>query len=210
MVKEFNRFCEQQRKLNNDHWISGHPWSHDLTLPELMTFMSILIEMTLHPTPGRAYTYMWMNAILYPFMKAISVTRFRQIRSIIHLCGNESDSGKNKDADPLSKKRPLLQILKETLPIYLNSGDNLALDEASVASKSKFGRFLIMYNPMKPGGKTAPSVMVPPGKDDAVPTGSETVDYGYQSEQPIVDTVFNEEEGKITKLLLDSQHGPFL
>eukprot|EP00978_Attheya_sp_CCMP212_P017870 scaffold48127_cov62-Attheya_sp.AAC.2 len=154
MVKESNRFCEQQRKLNNNHWISGHPWSHDyLTLQELMTFMSILIEMTLHPTQGRAYTYMWMNDTLYPFTKAMSVTRFCQIRSIIHLCDNESDSDKNKDADPLSKIRPLLQILKETLPIYLNIGDDLALDEAYVASKSKFRRFLIMYNPMKPGGK---------------------------------------------------------
>eukprot|EP00978_Attheya_sp_CCMP212_P017869 scaffold48127_cov62-Attheya_sp.AAC.1 len=45
--------------------------------------------------------------------------------------------------------------------------------------------------------------MVPPGKDDAVPTGSDTVVYGSQSEKPIVGTVLNEEEGKITKLLLD-------
>eukprot|EP00978_Attheya_sp_CCMP212_P013288 scaffold33394_cov62-Attheya_sp.AAC.4 len=79
MVKESNRFCEQQRKLNSNHWISGHPWSHDLTLKELMTFMSILIEMTLHPTPGRAYTYMWQNDTLYPFTKAMSGTRFCQI-----------------------------------------------------------------------------------------------------------------------------------
>eukprot|EP00978_Attheya_sp_CCMP212_P011485 scaffold28330_cov35-Attheya_sp.AAC.3 len=153
MVKESNRFCEQKRKLNSNHWISGHPWSHDLTLQELMTFMSILIEMTLHPTPGRAYTYRWMNDTLYPFTRAMSITRFHQIRSIIHLCDNESDSNKTKDADRLSKIRPLLQILKETLPIYLNIGDDLALDEASVPSKSKFGRFLIMFNPMKPGGK---------------------------------------------------------
>eukprot|EP00978_Attheya_sp_CCMP212_P010605 scaffold25779_cov51-Attheya_sp.AAC.2 len=66
MVKESNRFCEQQRKLNENHWVSGHPWSHDLTLQELMTCMSILIEMTLHPTPGRAYTYMWQHENCIP------------------------------------------------------------------------------------------------------------------------------------------------
>jgi hypothetical protein len=258
MVKESNRFCEQQRKLNSNHWISGHPWSHDLTLQELMTFMSILIEMTLHPTPGRAYTYMWQHPTLYPFTTAMSVTRFRQIRCIIHLCDNESDSNKTKDADRLSKIRPLLQILKETLPIYLNIGDDLALDEASVPSKSKFGRFLILYNPMKPGGKYhyrfyfvcdsdnynllrftmhtknnsdladgfnvsildldsgeymngPPSQMVPPGAEPHVSTNQ-----GYdesKSEEKVVDnTVLDEEEGKITTLMLDllkPYHGSF-
>eukprot|EP00978_Attheya_sp_CCMP212_P009282 scaffold21944_cov36-Attheya_sp.AAC.1 len=73
MVKESNRFCKQQRKLNKNHWVSGHPWSHDLTLQELMIFMSILIEMTLHPTPGRAYTYMWQNTTMYPLKTSTHV-----------------------------------------------------------------------------------------------------------------------------------------
>ena len=154
MLKESNRFAHQKCNESVNNWISGHPWSHDLNLTELMTFISILVEMTLHPTPGRSYTHMWKHEDRYPFTKSMTITRFRQVRSILHLCNNElAESDPNQKADPLSKIRPLLNILKSTLPEYLDVGDELALDEASVASKSRFGRFLIMFNPMKPGGK---------------------------------------------------------
>jgi len=47
----------------------------------------------------------------------------------------------------------MLNVLKRTLGSCIDVGDELALDEASVASKSKYGRAFICYNPMKPGGK---------------------------------------------------------
>jgi hypothetical protein len=153
MLKETIRFCAQQREAHPHGFISGNPWSSELTLTELMTFISILLEMTLHPTPGRSYVHMWTNQSLYPFTKHITITRFRQLRSIIHLNNNNAPAGSSGAIDPLAKIRPMLQVLKETLPSCLDVGDELALDEASVASKSKYGRFLIMYNPMKPGGK---------------------------------------------------------
>ena len=56
--------------------------------------------------------------------------------------------------DALYKVRPLLNILKKTLGDYLIPGSDLALDETSVACRSKYyGRNLIFYNNTKPSGK---------------------------------------------------------
>ena len=49
--------------------------------------------------------------------------------------------------------RPFLNCLKLTFDAYLNIGNELALDEASIASRSSYGRDLIFFNPTKPGGK---------------------------------------------------------
>eukprot|EP00978_Attheya_sp_CCMP212_P002545 scaffold5157_cov34-Attheya_sp.AAC.1 len=151
MVEYSNINAQQKKTAHPKGWISGHPWNKDLCLEELMTFWSILFEMTLHPTPGRQYNHMWSKSTLYPFTQCMAITRFRQIRSIIHLNDNECKHTSKKDS--LVKIRPLLQVLKQTLASHIDVGDELALDEASLASKSKFGRGFIMYNPMKPGGK---------------------------------------------------------
>jgi len=55
--------------------------------------------------------------------------------------------------DPLHRIRPLLNIMKKTCGKYVVPGRDLSLDESSVASRSKYGRHLILYNPKKPGGK---------------------------------------------------------
>ena len=55
--------------------------------------------------------------------------------------------------DALFKVRPLLNALKITFPCYLKLGDETALDEASGASRSKYGSYVIFFNPTKPGGK---------------------------------------------------------
>jgi Transposase IS4 len=47
----------------------------------------------------------------------------------------------------------LLNTVKLTFPAYLIVGNELALDEASVSSRSRYGSQLIFYNPSKPGGK---------------------------------------------------------
>eukprot|EP00978_Attheya_sp_CCMP212_P001189 scaffold2466_cov40-Attheya_sp.AAC.2 len=93
---------------------------------------------------------MWKTQSLYPFTTSMSITRFRQIRSIIHL--NDNDCQHTSKKDSLVRIRPLLNVLKRTLGSCLDIGDELSVDEASVASKSKYGRVFIMYNPMKPGG----------------------------------------------------------
>ena len=151
MVKYSNINANQKITSHKHGWISGHPWKKDLDLSELMIFFSILLEMTLHPTPGRQYPHMWTKPNIYPFTTSMSISRFRQIRAIIHLNDNECQHTPKKDS--LAKIRPLLQVLKRTLANYIDVGDELALDEASVASKSKYGRVFIMFNPHKPGGK---------------------------------------------------------
>lgn len=55
--------------------------------------------------------------------------------------------------DAVARIRTLVNLLKITGGKYVDVGRDVALDEASVACRSKFGRRLIMYNPMKPGGK---------------------------------------------------------
>ena len=55
--------------------------------------------------------------------------------------------------DALFKVRTLLNTLKITFPCYIKLGDETALDEASVASRSKYGSYVIFFNPTKPGGK---------------------------------------------------------
>ena len=58
MLKETIRFCDQQREAHPQGHISGNQWSSEVMLTELMTFISILLEMTLHPTPGRSHVHM--------------------------------------------------------------------------------------------------------------------------------------------------------
>ncbi|KAE9026035.1 hypothetical protein PR001_g12282 [Phytophthora rubi] len=55
--------------------------------------------------------------------------------------------------DPVARIRTLLNMMKITGGKYVELGRDVSLDEASVACRSKFGRSLIMFNPMKPGGK---------------------------------------------------------
>lgn len=62
-----------------------------------------------------------------------------------------SDDTTIKDA--IARIRTLVNLLKITGGKYVEIGRDVALDEASIACRSKYGRRLIMYNPMKPGGK---------------------------------------------------------
>jgi hypothetical protein len=80
----------------------------------------------------------------------MGLKRFQQIRATIHFNDDENMADSN---DALFKVRPFLNCLKLTFGSYLNIGNELALDEASIASRSSYGRDLIFFNPTKPGGK---------------------------------------------------------
>lgn len=45
------------------------------------------------------------------------------------------------------------QCVETYLPAYVDLGDEVALDEASVASRSRYGQDVIFLNKTKPGGK---------------------------------------------------------
>ena len=76
--------------------------------------------------------------------------RFRQIRSVLHVSDN-NDSKSQEDS--LWKVRHLFNTFKTSAPQCVNVGRNLALDECSIASRSKYGRLFIFYNATKPTGK---------------------------------------------------------
>ncbi|GMF36692.1 unnamed protein product [Phytophthora fragariaefolia] len=58
-----------------------------------------------------------------------------------------------ENTDQAARIRPLLNLLKTTGSKYVEVGRDVALDEVSVACRSKFGKPLIVYNPIKPTGK---------------------------------------------------------
>ena len=126
-------------------------WASRLTLKELFTFVGILIQMTMRPTPGQTYTNCWQDKRWHPYTDVMPLRRFQAIRGMLHM--SEKGFPEESSNDALYKVRPLLNALKKTLGDYIIPGSDLALDETSVACRSKYGRSLIFYNNTKPSGK---------------------------------------------------------
>ena len=126
-------------------------WASRLTLKELFTFLGILIQMTMRPTPGQTYTNCWQDKRWHPYTDRMPLRRFQAIRGMLHI--TEKGFPEESSNDALYKVRPLLNVLKKTLGDYIIPGSDLALDETSVACRSKYGRNLIFYNNTKPSGK---------------------------------------------------------
>ena len=125
---------------------------YEITLREVMVFHGLLLVTMLFPVPGRKYDFYWSRPVLYPFVHRMKITRFKQIRSVISF-NSVDPTGKGKQSDSLYKVRPILNLLKKTLPFYLIQGTEVALDEATFASRSSFARFMIYFNAKKPSGK---------------------------------------------------------
>ncbi|MGH7974640.1 MAG: hypothetical protein ACREBR_03875, partial [bacterium] len=148
---ESNRYAEQTMAGSGSSSIAGCAWRGRISVQEMMTFFGILIHLTLRPMPLRgSYVYAWSDPYWHPCTKFMALKRFQQIRSSLHLCNNEETTAVN---DSLRKVRPLLTVVKKKLESYLDYGRELALDEASVASRSAYGKNLIFYNPTKNCGK---------------------------------------------------------
>lgn len=122
----------------------------DVSLNEFMTFLAILLAMSLRPTPGQRYTDRWKNQQWHPYTAWMQLAKFKQIRSALSM---QQTTPGSLPEDSLFKVRPLLNIIKRTLGKYVDPGTDLSLDESSIACRSKYGRFLIAYNPSKPTGK---------------------------------------------------------
>jgi len=83
----------------------------------------------------------------------MSLKRFQQIRSVLAFNSHEITTRTDGKKDALHKVRPILNILKAVLGMYIKLGSDVSLDEASFACRSSYGRSLIFYNPKKPSGK---------------------------------------------------------
>ena len=141
------RFTKEKKEGKRRH---QRQWK-DITLDEFMAFFGILIMMTVRPMPGRRYTDCWDEPAWHPYTSQMDKVRFTEIRSVLHM--SEKGTAEENSKDALYKVRPLLNVLKKTLGNYINPGDELALDESSVAARSSYGRQLIFFNNTKPCGK---------------------------------------------------------
>jgi hypothetical protein len=116
-----------------------------------MVFFGILLQMCLFPLPGNSCVLYWAHgAVVFPFINKMPLQRFQQIRSVLHLNNNQTIPLTD---DTLQKVCPLVNIVKVTLRTFIIVGSELALDEASVVSRSLYGRAVIFFNPMKNCGK---------------------------------------------------------
>jgi hypothetical protein len=145
MVYFSNMYAELVLAMTESKQISGARWSGNISIPEMMAFFGILIKMVLIPTPGQPVLICMEATIMTSVYR-----RSQKIRAVLHANDNTKMSGSN---DSLFKVCPDLKCLKLTFPTYLDVGDELALDEASVSCPSKFGSFSIFFNPTKLGGK---------------------------------------------------------
>ncbi len=130
-----------------------------IELEEIMKFFGILFYMTL--VDKGEYTNYWGrqvegfvlggDAFATDLSHVMSLKRFQFIRSNLSFRHDVSECDMKKD--PAARIRPLLQLLKIRCPAFVEPSRNVAIDESSVACRSKFARHLIMYNPSKPTGK---------------------------------------------------------
>ncbi|GMF14743.1 unnamed protein product [Phytophthora fragariaefolia] len=126
------------------------------TLDEVMAFLGVLFYMEL-VDKGECSNY-WGQLVEDAIFGGSSVRldavmplrRFKQLRQAFCFRCIEVSSG---NRDQAVRIRPLLNLLKVTGPKYVEVRRNVALDEASIACRTKYGKPLVVYNPMKPTGK---------------------------------------------------------
>ncbi|KAL4170691.1 hypothetical protein KRP22_008798 [Phytophthora ramorum] len=126
------------------------------TMEELMIFLGIMLYLTL--TDKGEYSNYWgpqtedaiFGGASTSLDNVMSLNRFKLLRRCLSF---RADPGSAVERDPAARIRPLLNLLKCTGGRYVEPGRDLALDEASIACRSRHGRHLIVFNPQKPGGK---------------------------------------------------------
>lgn len=127
-----------------------------ITLHEMMKFLGILFYMTV--VIQGEYSAYWGDqpgAKILPgsvgLEGVMSLKRFQFIRKV--LCFRNDVTIEDLKSDPAARIRPLMNMLKHTSPRYVEVGRDVAVDESSIACRSKYGRHLIVFNSSKPTGK---------------------------------------------------------
>lgn len=128
-----------------------------ITLDELIKVIGIMFYMTV--VSKGEYSNYWGEQIEgqilgvgQPGLEIIMpLKRFVYIRK--NLCFRYAVESEDLKKDPAARIRPLINTLKATCPLYLDLGRNVAVDESSIACRSKYGRHLIVFNNTKPTGK---------------------------------------------------------
>lgn len=127
-------------------------------LDELMKFLGILWYMALIDK-GEMRNY-WLDddeASIFPESGSTNLTKIMSWRRFLYIRRHLSFRAKvtleEVKRDPAAKIRPLIAMLKKRYSRHVVPGRNVAVDEASIACRSKYARHLIVYNPRKPTGK---------------------------------------------------------
>ena len=128
-----------------------------VTLEELMRFLGILFFMgTVDKGENANYWGEQVENRMYGEMSSgldriMTFKRFKHIRQ--NLAFRRDFSARELSCDPAARVRPLINILKLRAPTYVELGRNVAVDESSIACRSKYCRNMIVYNATKPTGK---------------------------------------------------------
>ncbi|KAE8980940.1 hypothetical protein PR001_g24148 [Phytophthora rubi] len=128
-----------------------------ITLDELMKFLGVLFYMAL--VDKGEYANYWGEQVEDTIFDAqsvrldpiMSLDRFKFIRK--NLCFRDRISKEALQRDPAARIRPLMNMLKLRASKFVALGRNVAVDESSIACRSRFARHLIVFNATKPTGK---------------------------------------------------------
>ena len=107
-----------------------------------MVFFGLPIKLTLHPALGQPYKNAWRDTCWHPYILQMGLWYFQQIRSMLHLNDN---SQIGTLVDSLFKVLLLLNQVKVTFANYLKIGSKVVLDNAHVASWSKYVGFSFFF-----------------------------------------------------------------
>jgi len=148
-------FWESTVKETNMYAADDH--GTKVTLDELIKWLGIMFYMALNPKGE--YANYWGEQIETQVFggdhlgleSVMSLKRYIYIRK--NLCFRYAVTPEHLKADPAARIRPLMNALKSTCLLFVDVGRNIAVDESSIACRSKYGRHLIVYNATKPTGK---------------------------------------------------------
>ncbi|KAG2918311.1 hypothetical protein PC115_g10463 [Phytophthora cactorum] len=125
------------------------------TLDELMICLGILFFMAMNDK-GEYANYWGLQAedlffggVITSLDGIMTLHRFKLLRR----CLSFNATPNTLDQDAAASIRPLLSLLKITGGQYIHVGRDVALDEASVACRTRQGHHMLVYSPMKPTGK---------------------------------------------------------
>ena len=136
------------------HEINTRALREPFTLRELMQFLGILFYMTIVDNSnywGQQVEDVILGGPSVALDSTMSLRRFKEIRQAFSIKSQAPEESTQRD--PTVRIRTLLNLLKVTGGKYIELGRNVALDETSVACRSRYGRSMIVYNPRKPAGK---------------------------------------------------------
>ncbi|GMF54290.1 unnamed protein product [Phytophthora fragariaefolia] len=135
--------------------LSASSLAKPFTMDELMKFLSITFFIALNVKDE--YANYWGsqpedNIFSGSTTSLDSVLTLNPCK-LLQSCPSFNVSPRTMAKDAAALIRPLLNLLKMTGDKYIAVRRNVALDEASVACRSRQGRHMIVFNPTKPTGK---------------------------------------------------------